>query len=224
MMTLKQIADNKTVVFKQHRGLPIGGHLSAALCELVALEGGFVSWPPELLVRSTARYRDNFFVGFDSHPSPSENAHLVEVLSAQPEMPVKWVSSGSSFRCLELRVELSAGEAPRAVVAFRTDPDRQGESQDATSWPPRSAPRARLVLDSLLQGLASNLRLYRVPQTGGFTAAIRQALTFVKNAATPKRWWVRPFALALLRNGVLIGWVPSTPAAQDGRRNVRQRK
>ena len=202
------VADNKIVVFKQHRGLPIGGHLSAALCELVALKREFLSWPPELSARPTARYRDNFFVGFDSSPSPSQNTHLAEVLSLQLGMPVKWVSSGSSFRCLELRVGLNAGVAPRVVVAFRTDPDRQGESQDVTSWPPRWDPRARLVLDSLLQGLASKLRLYRVPGTGGFTAAIRQALSFLKNRCYPKRWWVRPFALALLRNGAPAGCLP----------------
>ena len=174
----------------------------------MALRREFASWPPEFLARPTARYRDNFFVAFAALPSPSENAHLAEVLSAQLGMPVKWVSSGSSFRCLELRVNVSAGVAPRVVVAFRTRPRPPGESQDVTSWPPRSDPRVRLVLDSLLQGLASKLRLYRVPGTGGFTAAIRQALAFLRKRCYPKRWWVRPFALALLRNGVPIGCLP----------------
>ena len=79
-------------------------------------------------------------------------------------------------------MDVTAGVAPRVIVAFRTDPDRQGESQDVTSWPPRPDPRTRLVLDSLLQGLASKLRLYRVPGTGGFTAVIRQALAFFEKA------------------------------------------
>jgi hypothetical protein len=109
---------------------------------------------------------------------------------------------------LELRVAVEPGHAPRVVVAFRTDPDRQGESGDVDSWPPRGDPRVRLVLGSLLEGLAAKLRLYRVEGTGGFTAAVRAAYIFVKQRRYPRKWWVRRFGLALLRQGVPLGCLP----------------
>ena len=78
-------------------------------------------------------------------------------------MPVKFVSSGAEVRCLELpvsgRCRRRPGTAPKDVAAFRVDPDRQGESNDVTSWPPQSDLRARLVTSSLLQALAVKLRL-----------------------------------------------------------------
>ena len=50
-------------ILQQHRGLPIGGHLSAALVELVALWREFTCpWPSALQGRASARYRDNLFV------------------------------------------------------------------------------------------------------------------------------------------------------------------
>ena len=100
-----------------------------------------------------------------------------------------------------MRIVVQPHIAPKVAVAFMTDPDRQGESNDVTSWPPRSDPRARLVVFSLLQGLAAKLRLYRVAGTGGFTGAIRRALAFIRKRGYPKCWWVRPFAQALARNG-----------------------
>ena len=202
------IAADCAVVFKQHRGLPIGGHLSAALCELVALRRELSSWPRQLVARATARYRDNFFVAFSFFPSEFECCELASALTEMLGMPVKWISTDSDFRCLELRLTLRAHMPPKVVVAFRTDADRQGESKDVTSWPPRTDPRARLVVHSLLQGLAAKLRLYRVAGTGGYTAAVRAALGFVRNRRYPKRWWVRPFALALARNGVPTACMP----------------
>ena len=201
-------ADGKVVVLKQHRGLPIGGHLSAALCELVALRREHLSWPAALTSTPTARYRDNFFVAFTISPTFTVCGNIAELLSTLLGMPVKWVSAGSVFRCLELRIAVEDQQQPRVMVAFRTDADRQGESGDVTSWPPSTDPRARLVLHSLLQGLAVKLRLYHVSATKGFTAAIRAALSFVRQRGYPKRWWVRPFALALLRNGVPGGCLP----------------
>ena len=91
---------------------------------------------------------------------------------------------------LELRAAVEPGHAPRVVVAFRTDPDRQGESGDVDSWPPRGDPRVRLVLGSLLEGLAAKLRLYWVEGIGGFTAAVRAAYIFVKQRRYPRKWWV----------------------------------
>ena len=49
------------VVLKQEKGLPIGGHLSAALVELVALHREMLQPSPALLRGTiTARYRDKF--------------------------------------------------------------------------------------------------------------------------------------------------------------------
>ena len=202
------VSDGRPVVFKQHRGLPIGGHLSAALCKLVALKREYISWTAELAAHATSRYRDNFFVAFASMPTPDECCKYTQALTGLLGMPVKFVSCGAEFRCLELRVSVCPGTAPKVVVAFRTDQDRQGESNDVTSWPPRSDPRARLVTSSLLQGLAAKLRLYRAEGTGGYTAAIRAALAFVRKRGYPSRWWVRPFAQALVRHGVPPGCLP----------------
>ena len=50
------------VVLRQHKGLPIGGHLSAALVELVALYREATQPRPSLFSSVlTARYRDNYF-------------------------------------------------------------------------------------------------------------------------------------------------------------------
>ena len=52
----------KMVVLRQSKGLPIGGHLSAALVGLVALYREFTQQLPLILALAlTARYRDNFF-------------------------------------------------------------------------------------------------------------------------------------------------------------------
>ena len=52
-----------TIVLEQVRGLPIGGHLSAAMVELVALQRKFVvEWLPMLQSVTTSRYRDNCFI------------------------------------------------------------------------------------------------------------------------------------------------------------------
>ena len=123
-------------------------------------------------------------------------------------MPVKFVQRGTCIRLLELRVTVVPVGPPKVVVAFRTDADRQGESQDVTSWPPREDPRARLVMCSLLEGLAAKLRLYRAPGTAGYTSAIRLALRFVCQRGYPKRWWLHRFARALVRQGVPLGCLP----------------
>ena len=195
-------------VFYQRKGLPIGGHLSAGLVELVALYREFSSWPEDLINCVTSRYRDNFFVAFPFFPSLPDCQRLAPVLTNLLGMPVKFVSVGTEVRCLELRLGVAPDRPPRVTVAFRTDEDRQGESKDVTSWPPRSDPRARLVVSSLLHGLAAKLRLYRVAGTTGYPAAIRRALRFLRDRQYPKRWWVRQFAQALLRQGAPIGCLP----------------
>ena len=55
-------SDGERAILRQHCGLPIGGHLSAALVELVALWMEYTTvWPVLLHERVTARYRDIFF-------------------------------------------------------------------------------------------------------------------------------------------------------------------
>ena len=95
------------------------------------------------------------------------------------------------------------------TVAFRTDAVRQGEAGNVTAWPGRFDPRTPRVLPGLLAGLAAKLRHYRAPGAGGFTSAFRRAVDFVKAKSYPARWWVRRFALVLLRNGVPPGCMPS---------------
>ena len=73
---------------------------------------------------------------------------------------------------------------------------------NVTAWPGRFDPRTPRVLTGLLAGLAAKLRHYRARGARGFTAAIRRAVQFVKAKGYPSRWWVRRFALALLRHGV----------------------
>ena len=115
------------VVLEQHRGLPIGGHLSAALVELVALHRECTRpWPTSLGTMSTMRYRDNFFaavVTSGACPMDLTAQELADLLA----MPVKGVGRGSQARCLEVHLRLG-GSVPSCVLAFRTDSDRQVES------------------------------------------------------------------------------------------------
>ena len=129
-------------------------------------------------------------------------------LSQLLQMPVKPVARGARMRCLELWLTFSEGHAVRSVLAFRTDADRQGESNDVASWPARDDPRTRMLLPSLLQGLAAKLRFYSGPGVEGFTATVRRMVTFVSAKGYPTSWWRRPFALALLRVGVPAGCLP----------------
>ena len=80
--------DGTTAVLKQRKGWPIGGHLSAAFVELVALRRELQCvWPPMLADMPTARYRDNFFVVLPAEPcevSPSETAQALSKLLLMP--------------------------------------------------------------------------------------------------------------------------------------------
>ena len=65
-----QKGDGTLAVVQQCRWLRIGGHLSAAYVELVALPREYqCTWPRMLSAAPTARYRDNLFVVL---PEPSE--------------------------------------------------------------------------------------------------------------------------------------------------------
>ena len=196
-------------VLEQCKGLPIGGHLSAALVELVALWREYQQpWPLQLEGTVSARYRDNFFVALSTEVTPCYYKEVAVALSQLLAMPVKFERAGTEVRCLELRLRFDPPRAVHVTVAFRTDCDRQGEAGDVVSWPPRVDPRARMLVPALLCGLASKLRQYRAPCTLGYTASIRRAFQFVKAKRYPPRWWVRPFALALAREGTPIGCMP----------------
>ena len=199
-------------VLQQDKGLPIGGgHLSAALVELVALFRELTQpWPPLLESKLTMRYRDNFFVALKLSPSfPVDIVamELTELLS----MPVKTIRCDSSMRCLEMRLTFGSFEQARCVrstLAFRTDSDRQGESGDVVSWPQPDDPRTRMLLSALLSGLAAKVRFYCSRETAGLTATVRLMCQFVASKGYPRNWWVFDFALALLRNGVPLPCLP----------------
>jgi hypothetical protein len=203
------VAMNKFRVLNQVKGLPIGGHLSAALVELVALyREHTVEWPTVLNTSLTSRYRDNYFLALQVKPDEAFYAVVAKELTDLLAMPVKFERAGEDARCLELRLKFTPGVSVHSTVAFRTDSDRQGESKDVTAWPPRSDPRLPLVLPSLIHGLAAKLRQYRVNGTRGFTASVRRAAKFFSERGYPRRWWVRRWTLALLRQGVPPGCMP----------------
>ena len=145
------------MVVGQRKGLPIGGHLSAAYVELVALKREYevCSWPASVEGLRTARYRDNFFVAVP-HPWGSKQrgstaAELTDLL----QMPGVHERGGDEARCMELRINWDSeanakgGEKPgtvKAVLAYRTDADRQGESGDVRTWPEWAGPRAAALL------------------------------------------------------------------------------
>ena len=133
-----------------------------------------------------------------AYPVDEVALKLSELLS----MPVKVVESGSTMRCLEMRLSFADARRPRCVLAFRTDADRQGESGDVASWPQPDDPRTPMLLGSLLSGLAAKLRFYCHPAVVGFTATIRMMNQFVASRGYPRSWWMHAFAIALLRNGV----------------------
>ena len=169
---------------QQRQGLPIGGHLSAAFIELVALRRVCqCSWPPMLMNVPTARYRGNVFVVLSDEPSVAERLATARMLSDLPMMPVGFKRGGRVARCLELRINWSNACKVKAVLAYRTDGDRQGESGDVRTWPEWRDPRAPAVLHALLVGLPAKLLNYADPSVGGFTASLRQAVRFLHQRA-----------------------------------------
>ena len=196
--------DGQRAVLRQHKGLPIGGHFSAALVELVALFREVSQpWPVALKSVSTARYRDNFFAVFNAgsnYSMPKIADCLTELLC----MPVKPVGSSTSARFLETRLSFATGQKPKCLLAFRTDADRQGESGDVDSWPLAFDPRAKMFIPGLIMGLVSEPRFYTTSKVGGFTATVRSIYQFMKARRYPTRWWLRPLAVALVRIGVAV--------------------
>ena len=204
-----QKGDGSVVVVQQRKGLPIGGHLSAAYVELVALRRECeCPWPTMLVNTPTARYRDNFFVVLPGEPSEAERQATASALSDLLLMPVGFERGGRVARCLELRIDWSHSTMITAVLAYRTDDDRQGESRDVRTWPDWRDPRTPLVLRGLLAGLATKLTNYADPALGGFSASLRQALRFLRSKHYPTKHWMRSVALQLLRLGVRFSLLP----------------
>ena len=204
-----QSSDGGVVVVQQRKGLPIGGHLSAAFVELVALRREYQClWPQALLCGPTTRYRDNFFVVLQVEPTESQRRATAEALSALLLMPVVFERGGRVARCLELRISWIDNAKVKAILAYRTDADRQGESQDVCTWPEWKDPRTSTVLHGLLAGLAAKLVAYSHDSIGGLPASLRQALQFLRMRRYPTRLWMRPFALQLARLGVPFSVLP----------------
>ena len=219
------------VVLRQHNGLPIGSHISAALVELVALYRE-VTMPRPSVYSSvlTARYRDNYFAVV-SDPSLCPMQETADALSQLLCMPVKPVGRASSARFLETRLSFVSGTA-RCTLAFRTDLDRQGESKDVVAWPPSFDPRTRMLIGGMIMGLVSKLRFYSANGISGFTATVRRIYQFLKDRGYAKRWWLRPLAVALVRVGVPPACLPrmlrmvlswSSASKVDNRRRPRQK-
>ena len=204
-----QKGDGSVAVVQQQKGLPIGGHLSAAYVELVALWREYeCCWPAMLINVPTARYRDNFFVVLPDEPCEAERQATACALSALLLMPVGFERGGRVARCLELRTTWTDATIIKAVLAYRTDTDRQGESNDVRTWPGWQDPRTRTVLPGLLAGLASKLTSYSHSSLGGLPASLRQALHFLRCRGYPTKHWLRPFALQLLRLSVPFTALP----------------
>jgi hypothetical protein len=196
-------------VLRQRKGLPIGGHLSAAYVELVALRREHQCvWPASLSGLPTARYRDNFFVVFREERTAAEREGTAAELSILLLMPVGFERAGRVARCLELRLDWTGEAAVKATLAYRTDADRQGESGDVRTWPEWQDPRAPALLRGLLAGLASKLLRYSEPGVGGLPASIRRAVRFLRQRGYPTHRWYRAFGCELLRQGAPMGCLP----------------
>ena len=204
-----QAGGGTTIVLQQRMGLPIGGHLSAAFVELVALRREYCCALPSMMLNvPTARYRDNFFIVLPDEPSEAERQATARALSELLLMPVGFERGGRVARCLELRLDWNDACRVKSVLAYRTDSDRQGESGDVRTWPEWRDPRAPVVLHGLLVGLATKLVTYADASVGGFPASLRQALRFLRQRGYPTKRWLRPFALELLRLGVAYSVLP----------------
>ena len=191
----------------QWKDLPIGGHLSAAYVELVALRRELqCEWPSALTGLPTARYRDNFFVVMPAGRAEEEHRATAMELSALLLMPVVFERAGRVARCLELRLSWAEEDRVKAHLAYRTDADRQGESGDVRTWPEWSDPRTPALLRGLLAGLASKLVRYSAAGVGGFPSSIRAAVQFLRRRGYPSRR--RPFAAELVRHGAPAGCLP----------------
>ena len=197
------------VVMQQRKGLPIGRHLSAGYAELVALRREFLcEWPSAMSGFPTARYSDNFFVAVKTERTVSEREQTAADLSELLAVPVGFARAGLVAGCLEVRFEWSADCPVKAVLAYWTDTERQGESGDVQTSPERLDPRTPALLLGLLAGLASKVMQYTAPEVGGLPASIRRAVGFLRRRGYPSKWWLRAFSCELLRHGAPMSCLP----------------
>ena len=86
-------------MLQQRKGLPIGGHLSAAYVELVALKQELECEWPLSLPGVTSRYRGNFFIVVKEERASADRERTAVELSALLMMPVKfeWAGPGSTL-------------------------------------------------------------------------------------------------------------------------------
>ena len=82
------------------------------------------------------------------------------------------------------------------------------ESGDVRTWPEWQDPRAPALLQGLLAGLAAKVTQYTAPGVGGLPASVRGAVQFLKARGYPRKKWMRPFGLHLLRRGVPLSCLP----------------
>ena len=188
------------VVLQQRKGLPIGGHLSAAFVELFALRHECVRlWPPVLMHCPTTRYHDNFFVVLLNEPVQAQRQATAAALS----MPVAFERGGRIVRCLELRISWLNAEKVQAVLAYRTDADRQGESHDVRTWPEWHDPRTWLVLHGLgsaswLNHEACDVLARERWGTSGLTPT---SATVLACSQLPNKGLAAPFCIAAVTPG-----------------------
>ena len=122
-----QKGDGSVVVVQQRKGLPIGGHLSAAYVELVALRREYeCTWPPMLVNTPTARYRDNFFVILPGEPSAAEREATARALSDLLLMPV--ASSSASIGRIRRQYALSLHTAQTTTTRAKATMSARGRT------------------------------------------------------------------------------------------------
>ena len=92
-----------------------------------------------------------------NEPSEAQRQTTARVLTDLLLMPVGFERGGRVARCLELRIDWENQSSVKAVLAYRTDQDRQGESSDVRTWPEWRDLRVPVILRGLLVGLATKL-------------------------------------------------------------------
>ena len=87
-----------------------------------------------------------------------EDRHATAVeLTDLLQMPICFERAGRVTRCLELRFDWSRDNTVRALLAYRTDSDRQGENGDVRTWPKWQDPQAPALLRGSWRGLPPRL-------------------------------------------------------------------
>ena len=72
----------------------------------------------------------------------------------------------------EVHLEWSAECPVKAILAYRTDADPQGESGDVRTWPGRLDPRTSALLRGLLAALTSKVIQHTAPEVDGLPASV----------------------------------------------------